>query len=505
MKSFSTRHFQKLKVPVKKLQFLLCGFIIFKYSNSSSMQGTPLRTQKVSQLPNTFLPKADFGLSSVPYVARFKNICVTHRVVPTLVPNHSYGKKELIQKKKISVHFSQYCPAQLKKRIVNSAPSDFTYIGFDLEEILCNYSVTWITGPTVHLTLKSNFAHFFMDTYWRFFVLLSHLSKFGIQGIDTVFISPLLDVAKNDLHRHNFRELNMNQQLYGPIKKVNHFSFAALRIALSLHEKLVGRSPSVHFHNYSSERSSKKYMYCFEDLWSVSPLRSEDIRNMYLDGVLKKSPLILKDPFHGDYGVKKLLQNFRNELTRVFDIELQQEPLKCIKSVLIYTREDAGQRILPSENLRMIQRILSQNTNLDVTVISHLNGLSFIEQVELFRKTDFLITPHGSSSLNQLFMPVGSIVFESMPSCFEISITHKTGISKSLEHHFKFIESLECKNRSLDSICQYSRDGRMPNVPGRGWKSFSASKGHQRCPTVSFNKRIFSSEIEKLTRQKLFC
>ena len=153
----------------------------------------------------------------------------------------------------------------------------------------------------------------------------------------------------------------------------------------------------------------------------------------------------------------------------------------------------------------MIKNIISQNINLDIAVVTHLNELSFMEQVDLFRKTDFLITPHGSSSLNQLFMPVGSIVFESMPSCFEISITHRTGISKSLKHKFKFIESLECKNRSLDSVCQYNRHGIMPTIPGKGWKSFSASKGHQHCPTVSFNISILASEVEKLAVQKLFC
>jgi len=220
---------------------------------------------------------------------------------------------------------------------------------------------------------------------------------------------------------------------------------------------------------------------------------------------LKKSPLILSDPFRGEVGVKKLILHFRDEISRVFDVELPLEPPRCIKKVLIYTREDSGQRVLPSDNLRMIKDIISQNKNLEITVLTHLNELSFMEQVDLFRNTDFLIAPHGSSSLNQMFMPVGSIVFESMPSCFEISITHRTGISKSLSHKFKFIESLECRNRSLDSICQHNRNGLMPNMPGKGWKSFSASKGHQRCPTVSFNTRILSSEIEKFAVKNFFC
>lgn len=489
-------------ILVRRSRFLLCFSI--SYYCIHTLKGTLTENTPPLRFPD-FSAKADFGVASVPYVARFKNICISHQDVPTLVPNYGSGDKELIQKKKTSVHFSQTCPPQFKKKIVNSAPSDFTFIEFDLEEIIGTHNLVFVDGLTVHLTLKTNFAHFFMETYWRFFVLLNYLSKFGIQRIDKIFVSPLMNVAKHDLQRHNIADLDMDQQLHGPVKKVTHFSFAALRIALSLHKKLVGHFLPILFHDYSTEHSSKKKIYCFEELWSISPLRSEDTRNMYHNGILKKSPLILKDPFNGEYGVRRLILNFRAEITRVFGVELQQGQLQCIKRLLIYTREDSGQRILPSENLRMIKSIISKNLNLDLSIVTHLSDLSFIEQVELFSKTDFLITPHGSSSLNELFMPIGSVVFESMPSCFEISITHETGISASLRHQYKFIESLECKNRSLDSICQHNRNGKMPTLPGRGWSSFDASKGHQRCPSVSFNIRIFSIEIDELIRQKKIC
>ena len=79
---------------------------------------------------------------------------------------------------------------------------------------------------------------------------------------------------------------------------------------------------------------------------------------------------------------KHLIYKFRDEITGLFGFKLEHEPLKCIKSVLIYTREDSGQRVLPPENLKMIQEVFSQNMNLDVSVISRLNNLSFVEQVE---------------------------------------------------------------------------------------------------------------------------
>jgi len=441
---------------------------------------------------------AEFGgiNSPRPSIVKLNNVCVSLREIPTEIPNLLTGSKVLVLKKKLNLHVSKSASLKLRNALESSAPLDYDTIKYDMSMINKMERALWIPGITFHLVIKTNFAHFFLSSFWRFFVFLSYLPYYGLKHLDNLFLSPIFDVAPHDLQRHNVKDLNVDRELFDTVHGVKHFSFAVIRVALSMHKKLFRTSPHTIIQAYEKDAAGRSFMYCFEELWSVSPGRGEDTRDRYYNGVLKQSPLILFDPINGKVGLKNLFTKFREEISFVFEIGLPPKPITCIKKILIYTREDAGQRVIPTENLYQIQDMITSMFPMsEITVIKSLKRLLFREQVELFSRHDLLINPHGSNSLNQIFMPIGAIVFESMPSCIEISATHRTGISEALSHHFRYIPSLECYNRSLDKVCQYTRHNKMPKIPGKGWSSFSASKGHQRCPTVSFNIERLKYEL----------